>query len=211
MGLIEVPNAPAQPTGRKRHVSLCSTGSCSTRSNYCQPYPGRRVRARSGWRRVSRRWRLPRRRRPSGRRSRWGHSCGSRGCGSDTVTGEGIIHVVDTARRRWGPQRLVPRPRVPTAPMAITTTATTRTAIISVASSIDIDTRRAHADGGWASPYRRPFLLNLRRDSISSRVDLLKAVRFRSLGSPHAWQRALPTRTSRLTPPANYRRSRRSC
>ena len=33
-----------------------------------------------------------------------------------TVTGEGIIHVADTARRRWGPQRLVPRPRVPTAP-----------------------------------------------------------------------------------------------
>lgn len=26
--------------------------------------------------------------------------------------------------------------------------------------SIDTDTRRAHADGGWASPHRRPFLLN---------------------------------------------------
>ena len=57
-----------------------------------------------------------------------------------TVTGEGIIHVADTVRRRWGPQRLVPRPRVPTAPMALTTTATTRTATISAASSIDIDT-----------------------------------------------------------------------
>ena len=80
MGLIEVPNARAQPTGRKRHVSLCSTGSCSTRSNYCQPYPGRRVRARSGWWRVPRRWRLPRRRRPRGRRSpRWSHSCRSSG------------------------------------------------------------------------------------------------------------------------------------
>ena len=33
------------------------------------------------------------------------------------VTGEGIIHVADTdtARRRWGPQRLVPRPTAPTA------------------------------------------------------------------------------------------------
>jgi hypothetical protein len=74
------------------------------------------------------------------------------------VTGEGIIHVADTVRRRWGPQRLVPRP---TAPTALTTTATTRTAITSVAISIDTDTRRAHADGGWASPYRRPPLLRI--------------------------------------------------
>ena len=82
MGLIEVPNARAQPTGRKRHVSLCSTGFCSTRSNYCQPYPGRRARARSGWRRVSRRWRLPRRGRPCWRRSpRWS-LCRSRRRGS---------------------------------------------------------------------------------------------------------------------------------
>ena len=78
------PNDRAQSTGRKRHVSLCSTGSCSTRSGYCQPYPGRRVRARSGWWRVPRRWRLPRRRRPSGRRSpRWSRSCRSRRRGSD--------------------------------------------------------------------------------------------------------------------------------
>ena len=93
MGLIEVPNARAQSTGRKRHVSLCSTGSCSTRSNYGQPYPGRRVRARSGWWRVPRRWRLPRRRRPSGRRSRWSCSCRSRG--------------------RWVPRRGSPRLRLP--------------------------------------------------------------------------------------------------
>jgi len=72
------------------------------------------------------------------------------------VTAEGIIHVADTVRRRWVPQRLVPRP---TAPTALTTTATTRTATISAA-SIDTDTRRVHVDGGWASPYRRPFLLN---------------------------------------------------
>jgi len=73
------------------------------------------------------------------------------------VTGEGIIHVADTdtVRRRWGPQRLVPRP---TAPTALTTTATTRTATISAPANIDIDARRVHPDGGWASPYRRPFL-----------------------------------------------------
>ena len=57
-----------------------------------------------------------------------------------TVTGEGIIRVADTVRRRWGPQRSVPRPTVPTALTALTTTATTRTATISAASSIDIDT-----------------------------------------------------------------------
>ena len=28
------------------------------------------------------------------------------------------------------------------------------------AASIDTDTHRVHIDGGWASPYRRPFLLN---------------------------------------------------
>jgi hypothetical protein len=44
---------------------------------------------------------------------------------------------------------------VPTAP---TTTATTRTATTSAA-SIDIDARRVLADGGWASPYRRPSSL----------------------------------------------------
>ena len=71
---------------------------------------------------------------------------------------EGIIADTDTARRRWGPQRLVPRP---TAPTALTTTATTRTATISAPASIDTDTRRAHADGGWVSSYRRPFLLCL--------------------------------------------------
>src|SRR4051794_17576565 len=43
------PNAWTQSTGRKRHVSLCSAGSCSTRSNHGQPYPGRRVRAPWGW------------------------------------------------------------------------------------------------------------------------------------------------------------------
>jgi hypothetical protein len=76
------PNDRAQTTGRKRHVSLCSTGSCSTRSSYSQPYPGRRVRARSGWWRVPRRWRLPRRRRPSRRRlPRWSRSCRSRWAG----------------------------------------------------------------------------------------------------------------------------------
>jgi len=73
------PNTRAQSTGRKRHVSLCSTGSCSTRSGYGQPYPGRRVRAPWGWWRVPRRWRLPRRRRPSWRRSpRRSRSCRSR-------------------------------------------------------------------------------------------------------------------------------------
>ena len=74
------PNDRAQSTGRKRHVSLCSTGSCSTRSSYSQPHPGRRVRAPWGWWRIPRRWRLPRRRRPGWRRSpRW-NSCRSRGC-----------------------------------------------------------------------------------------------------------------------------------
>src|SRR6266576_3572778 len=64
------------------------------------------------------------------------------------VTGEGITHVADTdtVRRRWGPQRLVPRP---TAPTALTTTATTRTATISAPANIDIDARRVHPDGGW--------------------------------------------------------------
>ena len=57
--------------------------------------------------------------------------------------------------RQWEPQRLVPPPM---APMALTTTATMRTAIGSVPISINIETRRAHADGGWARPYRRPFL-----------------------------------------------------
>src|SRR6266850_6245996 len=77
------------------------------------------------------------------------------------VTGEGIIHVADTVRRRWAPQRLVPRPTAPTA-LTAPTTATTRTATISAPANIDTDARRVHADGGWASPYRRPFLLNLR-------------------------------------------------
>jgi len=54
---------------------------------------------------------------------------------------EGII--ADTAGRQWEPQRLVPPPM---APMALTTTATMRTAIGSV--PISINTRRAHADGG---------------------------------------------------------------
>jgi len=85
------------------------------------------------------------------------------------VTVEGIIHAADTVRRRLGPQRLVPRPTAPTEP---TTIATTRTATTSAPANIDTDTRRAHADGGWASPYRRLFLLNLRGDSISSRLDL---------------------------------------
>ena len=49
---------------------------------------------------------------------------------------EGII--ADTAGRQWEPQRLVPRPM---APMALTTTATMRTAIGSVPISINIDTR----------------------------------------------------------------------
>ena len=76
------PNDRAQSTGRKRHVSLCSTGSCSTCSSYCQPYPGRRVRAPWGWWRVPWRWRLPRRRRPSRRRlQRWSRSCRSRRAG----------------------------------------------------------------------------------------------------------------------------------
>jgi hypothetical protein len=43
----------------------------------------------------------------------------------------------------------VPRP---TAPMALTTTATMRTAIGSVPISINIDTCRANADGGWGPP-----------------------------------------------------------
>ena len=68
---------------------------------------------------------------------------------------EGIIADTDTAPRQWEPQRLVPRP---TAPMALTTTATMRTAIGSVPISINIDTRPANADGGWTGPYRRPFL-----------------------------------------------------
>src|SRR6185436_9532401 len=59
---------------------------------------------------------------------------------------EGIIADTDTARRQWEPQRLVSRP---TAPMALTTTVTMRTAIGSVPISINIDTCRAHADGGW--------------------------------------------------------------
>ena len=66
---------------------------------------------------------------------------------------EGII--ADTAGRQWELQRLVPRPM---ALMALTTTATMRTAIGSVPISINIETRRAHANGGWARPYRRPFL-----------------------------------------------------
>ena len=66
---------------------------------------------------------------------------------------EGII--ADTAGRQWEPQRLVPPPM---APMALTTTATMRTAIGFVPISINIETRRAHANGGWARPYRRPFL-----------------------------------------------------
>ena len=148
------PNDRAQSTGRKRHVTLCFTGSCSTRSSYSQPHPGRRVRAPWGWWRVPRRWRLPRRRCPSWEAFTeaesmpvaWAVDTASRVA---RVTGEGIIHVADTdtARRRWGPQRLVPRP---TAPTALTTTATTRTATISAPASIDTDTRRAHADGGWA-------------------------------------------------------------
>ena len=41
-------------------------------------------------------------------------------CADRRVTaGEGIIHVADTVRRRWAPQRLVPRPTVPTAPTAL--------------------------------------------------------------------------------------------
>ena len=67
----------------------------------------------------------------------------------------GIIADTDTARRQWEPQRLVSRP---TAPMALTTTVTMRTAIGSVPISINIDRRRAHADDDWARPYRRPFL-----------------------------------------------------
>ena len=63
--------------------------------------------------------------------------------------------IADTAGRQWEPQRLVPRPM---ALMALTTTATMRTAIGSVPISINIDTRPANADGGWTGPYRRPFL-----------------------------------------------------
>ena len=96
VGLVRV--LGPQSTGRKRHVSLCSTGSCSTRSNYGQPYPGRRVRARSGWWRVPRRWRLPRRRRPSGRRSpRWS-LCRSRRRGSRGLP----RRVLSTSRIRCG-------------------------------------------------------------------------------------------------------------
>ena len=58
----------------------------------------------------------------------------------------GIIADTDTERRRLVPQ-----------PMALTTTATMRTAIGSVPISINIETCRAHGDGGWARPYRRPF------------------------------------------------------
>lgn len=68
---------------------------------------------------------------------------------------EDIIADTDTVRRRWEPQRLVPRPM---ALMALTTTATMRMAIGSVPISINIDRLRAHADGGGARPYRRPFL-----------------------------------------------------
>ena len=64
----------------------------------------------------------------------------------------GIIADMDTVRRRWEPQRLVPRL------MALTTTATMRTAIGSVPISINIDMRPANADGGWTGPYCRPFL-----------------------------------------------------
>jgi hypothetical protein len=56
---------------------------------------------------------------------------------------EGII--ADTAGRQWELQRLVPQP---TALMALTTAATMPTAIGSVPISTNIDTRRAHADGG---------------------------------------------------------------
>jgi hypothetical protein len=42
--------------------------------------------------------------------------------------------------------------------MALTTAATMRTAIGSVPISINIDARPEHADGGWARPYRRPWL-----------------------------------------------------
>ncbi len=59
---------------------------------------------------------------------------------------EGIIADMDTVRRRWEPQRLVPQPM---ALMALTTTATMHTAIGYVPISINIDTRRAHVDGGW--------------------------------------------------------------
>ena len=50
----------------------------------------------------------------------------------------GIIADTDTARRQWEPQLLVPRPM---APMALTTTATMRTAIGSVPISINTDMR----------------------------------------------------------------------
>ena len=92
------PNDRAQSTGRKRHVSLCSTGSCSTRSSYCQPHPGRRVRAPWGWWRIPRRWRLPRRRRPCWRRSpRWS-LCRSRRRGSRGLP----RRVLSTSRIRCG-------------------------------------------------------------------------------------------------------------
>ena len=92
------PNDRAQSTGRKRHVSLCSTGSCSTRSSYSQPHPGRRVRAPWGWWRIPRRWRLPRRRRPSWRRSpRWS-LCRSRRRGSRGLP----RRVLSTSRIRCG-------------------------------------------------------------------------------------------------------------
>ena len=69
------------------------------------------------------------------------------------VAGRGYIE--DTAGLHWEPQRLVLRPM---ALMALTTTATMRTAIGSVPISINIETCRAHGDGGWTRPYRRPFL-----------------------------------------------------
>ena len=65
------------------------------------------------------------------------------------------VTIEDTAGLHWEPQRLVLRPM---ALMALTTTATMRTAIGSVPISINIETCRAHGDGGWTRPYRRPFL-----------------------------------------------------
>ena len=62
---------------------------------------------------------------------------------------EGTIADTDTVRRRWEPQRLVPRP------MALTTTATMCTAIGSVPDSTLIDAKQAHADGGGVRSYRR--------------------------------------------------------
>ena len=56
------------------------------------------------------------------------------------------VIIANTAGLQWEPQWLVPRPM---ALMALTTTATMRTAIGSVPISINIDTCRAHADGGW--------------------------------------------------------------